>query len=88
MTTKLYSQTQSEQRADENASCRQIVREITNFGITQRQSMFLIYLLASELENVEHMQVITQLVKELGGQELFVGDINITGGANDGKTSV
>lgn len=49
-----------------------MVREINNFGITQRQSLFLIYLLASELENVEHMRAITKLVRELGGEDLFL----------------
>jgi len=68
----LYGQSQSEKRAEENTICRQMVREINNFGITQRQALFLIYLLASELENVEHMRAITKLVRELGEDELFI----------------
>lgn len=80
----LYGQSQSEKRAEENNLCRQMVREITNFGVTQRQMLFLIHLLASELENVEHMKAITMLVRELGGDDLFVSgkpepDAEITG---------
>jgi len=70
--TTLYGQTQSEKRADENNVCRQIVREVNNFGITQRQSLLLMYLLASELENVEHMKQLTALIRALGGDEMFV----------------
>jgi hypothetical protein len=88
----LYGKTQSEKRAEENQVCRQIVREINNFGITQRQMLFLIYLLGSELENVEHMRAITKLVRELGGDDLFLigmpePDKEITEG-NDGTSNI
>ena len=64
---------QSEKRADENEHCRQIVREINlQGGLTQRQTLLLIYLLGSELENVEQMKAVTKLVRELGGEDLFV----------------
>jgi hypothetical protein len=67
-----------------------MVREINNFGVTQRQTLFLIYLLASELENVEHMRAITKLVRELGGDDLFLSgrpepDREI--GGDDGPTN-
>jgi hypothetical protein len=70
--TQLYGQAQSEKRAAENLVCRQIVREINNFGITQRQTLMVMYLLASELENGEQMRAITKLVRELGGDDLFL----------------
>lgn len=68
----VYGQTPGERRAEENNVCRQIVKEINNFGITQRQSMLLIYLLALELEDVERMRAITRLVRELAGEDLFL----------------
>lgn len=68
----LYGEAQSEKRAEENNVCRQIVKEINNFGITQRQTLLLMYLLATELESVEHMRAITKLVRDLGGDELFL----------------
>lgn len=85
--TTLYGEAQSEKQADENTICRQMVREINNFGVSQRQTLFLIYLLASELENVEHMRTLTRVVRELGGDGLFLigasePDSEIVGGEN------
>lgn len=68
----MYGQTPGERHAQENNVCRQIVREINNFGISQRQSMVLIYLLALELEDVERMRSICRFVRELAGDELFL----------------
>lgn len=74
MNAILYGQSQAEKRAQENLVCRQILREITNFGITQRQQLFLIYLLATELEDVEHMKAITSLVRDLNSEVFLSGD--------------
>lgn len=60
-----YGKFESEQIADENQICRKIVSEITNYGISQRQTLFIIYLLALELENNESMQAITKLIKNI-----------------------
>jgi hypothetical protein len=68
-----YGQMRSEKVAEENEQCRQIVREINlQGGITQRQTLMLIYLLSMELENVEQMRALSKLVRELGGEELFL----------------
>lgn len=72
MSVVMYGQAQSEKLAEENQVCRQIVREVNNFGISQRQAMMVMYLLASELENVEHMRALTKLIRELGSSELFL----------------
>lgn len=45
-------------------ACRDIVLEIRNFGISQRQLVYLIYLLALELENTEVMRALTEVVGE------------------------
>lgn len=90
---QLYGQAQSEKRADENHVCRQIVKEINNLGgLTQRQTLLIIHLLALELENVEHMRAITRVVREVGGDELFLigapePDREI-GGGTDGSPNV
>ena len=80
MTQQLYGQLASETRATENAMCRQIVREVSLFGITDRQRVVLIYLLAMELEDAAQLQAITSCVKECAGGSLFVstqdGDTN------------
>jgi len=72
MTPTLYGQAPSEKNAEENRLCREMIREINAFGVSQRQMLFLIHLLASELENIEHSRAVVKLVRELGGSELFL----------------
>lgn len=77
-----YGQLTSEKLALENEDCRKIVKEILNIGLTQRQQMFLIYLLTMELENIEVVQTLTSIIKELAGDEIFISKRN-----DDGKIS-
>lgn len=67
-----YGRSQAEKMAEENAVARQIVQQITNFGVSQRQVLMVMYLLASELENVEHMRALTSLIRQLGADDLFL----------------
>lgn len=69
---KTFGQLSSEKLAAENEECRKIVKEILNVGITQRQQMFLIYLLSLELENIQHVKDLTDVIKEIAGDEIFV----------------
>lgn len=69
---KTYGQLSSEKFAAENEECRKIVKEILNVGITQRQQKFLIYLLAMELEDIEQVQTLTSIIKEVVGDEIFI----------------
>lgn len=41
--------------ADKRRECRDIVKEIMNFGVSQRQVLFIVQLLALELESREVM---------------------------------
>lgn len=75
-----FGQLSSEKIAKENEDCRRIVKEILNVGLSQRQQMFLIYLLSLELENIEHVKDLTDLIKEIAGDEIFVSR------SDDGKT--
>ena len=51
--------------AKKRKECRNIVQEIKSFGITgQRQKMYLIYLLALELEDRETMNAIIDACKK------------------------
>ena len=63
--TQTYGQLSSEKIAVENEECRKIVREVLNVGLTQRQQMFLIYLLSLELENISHVKDLTDVIKEI-----------------------
>ena len=75
MTTPVhYGQSDSEKLAEEKQTCREIAKEVTNFGVSQRQQLFLIYLLALELEDVEKMQVLTSVIRDLAGDDLFIVD--------------
>lgn len=50
--------------------CREIVREIKNFGVTgQRQLLYLIYLLALEIEDQNIMKELVAVIKK-GRKEL------------------
>lgn len=68
-----YGELSSEARAHENETCRSIVHEVTNFGVSQRQQLMIIYLLAMELENVGHMQTLTSLIRELAPDVFLIG---------------
>ena len=67
-----YGQLTSEKLAKENEDCRRIVKEILNVGLSQRQHMFLIYLLSLELENIEYVQALADLIKEITGDQIFI----------------
>lgn len=49
---------------EKRMECRGIVKTINEYGISQRMKLYLIYLLALELENRESMVKITRLVGE------------------------
>lgn len=64
----------SEKFSEENTFCRQIIREINQVGISDRQRVMLIYLLSLELEDIEKMQYIATMLRAQYGDELFVID--------------
>jgi hypothetical protein len=71
--TEIYGQTKTDKLAEENTLARQIVKEISQFGITDRQRYLIIYYLGLELENIEHVQELSGFIKHL------VPDLTITG---------
>jgi hypothetical protein len=72
----MYGKMKSEKMATENLACRGIVKEIINFGVTQRQMLMIMFYLAMELENNEQMLEITALIRELTkGSESFLIDL-------------
>ena len=60
---RLYGTTESELNAARSQQCREIVREIINFGVTQNQILKIIYLLSLELENRDAMLNISEATK-------------------------
>lgn len=69
MSVKQYGELEIESDAESMLQCRQIVKTINQFGITEEQRLKLIYLLALDLENREYMQELTGLIKRLEAGE-------------------
>ncbi|NBQ48387.1 MAG: hypothetical protein EBU33_08040 [Sphingobacteriia bacterium] len=67
-----YGQTRSEKLAEENSTARKIVREISQFGVSDRQRYLIMYYLCMELEDMEKVKAISSFLQ---GQ---CPDINIT----------
>jgi hypothetical protein len=78
---QLYGQMQSEKTAEENRTVRDIVKEISNFGINERQRWLIIYQLALEFENVDDLREVTSFIKEYKGSELFLSSKEVLDGS-------
>ena len=62
---KTYGEALSEKMAQENYACREIVKEIMNFGVNDRQIINIIHSLALHVEDVETMQTLAAAIKEI-----------------------
>lgn len=87
MSTEIFGQLNSEKAAIENEQCRQIVNEVLNFGVSQRQLMNIIYLLSLNIENVEVMQELSAAVKTLTPY-IFVSSLNEDSEEQNGKIQI
>ena len=63
MGIKKYKSSVQNQEILESAKCREIVHEIMNFGVNQKQITTIIKLLSMELENVNMMKAITETIE-------------------------
>ncbi len=63
--SKFYGETKTEISANDMLQCRQIVSEITEFGVKQDQILQIIKLLSLELEDRDQMVAINECVQEL-----------------------
>jgi hypothetical protein len=63
--SKFYGETKSEINANDMLQCRQIVSEITGFGVKQDQILQIIKLLSLELEDRDQMMTINECIQEL-----------------------
>lgn len=50
--------------------CRDIVKEINNFGIDQRQKLFIIELLSLELESRDAMLMLTKVISDIRDKKI------------------
>ena len=60
-----FGKTQADKYSEENKIARQIVSEIGNFGVNDRQRWLIMYYLALEIEDVEKMQEVASFLKEI-----------------------
>jgi len=63
--SELYGKTNADKLAEENEIARKIVREISQFEVTERQKYLIMYYLSLELEDIENAQEISSFFKEL-----------------------
>jgi len=69
-----YGQLDSERKAEEFLECRNIVSELINFGLSQRQFYMLIYLLSHEIEDVEVSQVMGTFIRDISEKFLIIDE--------------
>jgi len=62
---KIYKESEEERYISDKAKAREISQVIMDHGIGQSQIYHLIYLLSLELENQNHVKIITKLIDEL-----------------------
>jgi hypothetical protein len=58
-----YGKTGAEAEAQEMLRCRQIVSEIMNFGVSQRETLRIMHLLSLELEDRELLLSLSESIK-------------------------
>ena len=61
---KSYGKSESDLHTEKKIQCREIVKEIINFGVTEDQKLQIIYLLSLELESRDKMLGISKLVQK------------------------
>ena len=61
----LYGENTTEENVKDMIKAREIVSEILNFGVNEKQKLKICYLLSLELENRENMLEIVEVLKPL-----------------------
>lgn len=57
-----------EDEAEKILECRQIVKNLVNFGVTEKQKIHIIYLLSLELESRDNMKKIIDIIKNINNE--------------------
>ena len=65
MTVKKYGTSKEENDVQDMVKCREIVQEILNFGVNQRQLLKIAYLLSLELENRDDLVTVSGCIQEI-----------------------
>lgn len=84
--TQFFGETESERLARDNTVARQIVKEINQFGINDRQRWIILHLLSLELENVDEMKSMSSFISETKGKDIFVSRVFSNETAEESET--
>jgi hypothetical protein len=77
--SNLYGNTQSDKKLKKIETCRKIVKQILDFGVSNDQILFIIELLAYNLENMEHTRELVAMSKEFTSEPMtFLEDMPLT----------
>jgi hypothetical protein len=68
-----YGETNSDEKLKKIQVCRDITKKIMDFGVNDDQILMIIKFLSYELENVEKMKLLTDFIKELESDIMFIG---------------
>lgn len=69
-----YGETNGDEKLKKIQLCRDITKKIIDFGVNDDQILMIIKFLSYELENVEKMKLLTDFIKELENDTMFVGN--------------
>lgn len=61
---EVYGKSSADKLAEENLIARKIIKEISEFGISERQKHLILYYLSLELEDINTSQVVSSFLKE------------------------
>lgn len=68
MGIRLYGMSNDKHVLEESQEAREIVKKIVEYGVTQKQLLYIIYDLAMNLEKDEDTKKITNACKEIAGE--------------------
>lgn len=76
MTTEYYGELEVEKDLKQKTKCRNIVKEIIKFGVSNKEILMVVQYLCFELEDRDAMLKLDVLMKELLGTDKQVEDDN------------
>jgi len=68
----LYGTTSSDTQASAMLTCRQISKTIVDYGVSDKDILTIIRLMAFELENHDHCVALVEVLKELGNSHFIL----------------
>lgn len=70
MGIRKYGLSSDEKTHEESLEAREIVKNIIDYGVSQKQIMYIINDLALNIENIEHSKRIIQLLQDLSDNDV------------------